>query len=216
MKMLMIGLALATLAAASFAATPEPGANKKTLIVAGGCFWCVEAIYEELKGVLDVESGYTGGKVKNPTYEQVCTGTTGHAEAVKITYDANVISSRDLLRIFFTTHDPTTLNRQGNDYGTQYRSAIFFSNEYERKVAQEIIDEVAKEKIYRDPIVTTLEPLKDYYPAESYHQNYFQTYENGSEAQRAKMNYGYCAAVIEPKVRKFREKYASKLRKGGE
>lgn len=214
MKMFMIGLAFATLAVASFAA-PAPAAQKKSIVIAGGCFWCVEAIYEDLKGVLDVESGYTGGTVKNPTYEQVCSGTTGHAEAVKITYDANIISSRDLLRIFFTTHDPTTLNAQGPDTGTQYRSAIFYSNEAEKKVAQEIIKQIADEKLYRDPIVTTLEPLKDYYKAEAYHQDYFKNYEKATPAKRSGMNARYCAAVIEPKVRKFREKYATKLRKGG-
>jgi peptide-methionine (S)-S-oxide reductase len=213
MKMLILGLTLATLAAAC-AAIPETPKTKE-IVLGGGCFWCVEAIYEDLKGVQAVESGYAGGFVKNPTYRQVCAGTTGHAEVVKITYDPGIISTRDILRIFFTTHDPTTLNRQGPDAGTQYRSVILFKDDEEKTLAQEVIKEVVDEQLYRNPIVTTLEPLKAYYPAEDYHQDYFEKFEKASESERAQMNAGYCAAIIEPKVQKFRQKYAAKLKKGG-
>lgn len=193
---------------------PTPPGSR-TLVLAAGCFWCVEAIFEELEGVSKVESGYTGGQVENPTYAQVCTGKTGHAEAVRITYDPKVIDADDILRIFFTTHDPTTLNRQGADVGTQYRSAIFYASEEEKARAQRIIAEVEKEGIWPGKIVTSLEPLSTFYLAEGYHQDYFRAYETGSEAERAGMNVGYCRAVIEPKVRKFREKYADKLKKKG-
>lgn len=192
--------------------TPAPEGSK-TLVVAGGCFWCVEAIYEELKGVSKVESGYAGGSIKNPTYEQVCTGISGHAEAVRITYDPKVISEDDLLHIFFTTHDPTTLNRQGSDVGTQYRSAVFYSSDEEKALAKKVMDEVNAEKIWKDPIVTTLEPLTEFYVAENYHQDYYNKFENGSDSVKSEMNSGYCRAVIEPKVRKFRAKYADKLKK---
>ncbi len=194
---------------------PEPVSNGKTksIVLAGGCFWCVEAVYEELKGVVSVESGYAGGAVPNPTYSEVCTGKTGHAEVVKVTYDPGVISSDDILHIFFTTHDPTTLNRQGNDVGTQYRSAIFFASDEEKALAERVKADVEREKIWKDPIVTTIEPLKNYSRAEDYHQNYFQRYEKASDSERAGMNAGYCRVVIEPKVRKFREKYESKLKK---
>lgn len=191
----------------------KPMEGTETLVVAGGCFWCVEAIYEDLKGVVSVESGYTGGAVPNPTYQQVCEGTTGHAEAVKVTYDPKVVSADDLLHIFLTTHDPTTLNRQGPDVGTQYRSAIFYKSDAEKALAQKVIDEVNKEKVFNAPIVTTVEKLDVFYPAESYHQNYFEKYEKASPAQRLEMNSGYCRAVIEPKVAKFRAKYAARLKK---
>lgn len=187
----------------------------KTLVVGGGCFWCIEVIFEELKGVYDVESGYAGGDNPNVSYQDVCTGRTGHAEVIKISYDPKAISADDLLRLFFVVHDPTTLNRQGPDSGTQYRSVVFFSNEEERARAEKIKSEIAAAKLYKDPIVTTIEPLKVYVRAEEYHQDYFAKYERASPAERAKMNSGYCAAVIEPKVRKFRQKYAEKLRKGG-
>ena len=198
--------------------SPEPGEaavrpGDKSLVVAGGCFWCVEAIFEELRGVSKVESGYTGGKVKNPTYAQVCAGVTGHAEAVKVYYNPAEISADDLLRIFFTTHDPTTLNRQGPDSGTQYRSAIFFANEEEKARAERIIKEVGDAKIWSNPIVTTIEPLNEFYLAEDYHQNYFEAYENANELQRMRMNAGYCANIIEPKVAKFRKMYRDKLKK---
>jgi peptide-methionine (S)-S-oxide reductase len=194
-------------------ATKPPPPGSETLVLGGGCFWCTEAIYEELKGVETVESGYAGGMVANPTYEEVCSGNSGHAEVVKITFNPKEISAKDLLRIFFTVHDPTTLNRQGPDSGTQYRSVIFYSNDKEKALAQEVIDEVTKEKIWPNPIVTTLEPLKNYAKAEDYHQNYFDKYENSSDATRSSMNTGYCSLIIEPKVEKFRHKYADKLKK---
>ena len=169
----------------------------------GGCFWCVEAIFLELKGVLKVESGYAGGNTRNPTYEEVCSGTTGHAEVIQVTIDPKEISARDLLRIFFTTHDPTTLNRQGADVGTQYRSVILFYDGAQKKLAEEVIAEITRERIWPNKIVTTLEPYKAFYKAEDYHQNYYAR--NGNQM--------YCRAVIAPKVAKFREKYRSKLKK---
>lgn len=169
----------------------------------GGCFWCVEAIFTELKGVLKVESGYSGGTVKNPTYEQVCTGTTGHAEVIQVTFDNREVSAGDILRIFFTTHDPTTLNRQGADVGTQYRSVVLYRNPAQKKLAEEIIAEVTKERLYPNKIVTTLEPFQVFYKAEDYHQSYYAR--NGGAP--------YCRAVIAPKVAKFREKYRAKLKK---
>ena len=187
--------------------------DAESLVVAGGCFWCVETVFEELEGVYEVESAYVGGHVENPTYAQVCTGKTGHAEAIKIIYDKNKIAASDLLKIFLTTHDPTTLNRQGPDSGTQYRSAIFYRNAAEKALAEAAINEVTAAKIWPNPIVTTVEALTNYYRAEDYHQDYFARYEKASEAEKAGFNAGYCAVVIEPKVRKFREKYAAKLRK---
>src|SRR5688572_7310688 len=219
LEIAMIGVAVGAVALAAFGAG-EPEKQKemtkegdKELVVAAGCFWCVEAIFEELRGVSKVVSGYTGGKVPNPTYEQVCAGITGHAEAVKVYYDPAEVSADDLLRIFFTTHDPTTLNRQGPDTGTQYRSAIFYSNDEEKARAEKIIKEIADEKLWKDPIVTTVEPLKEFYLAEEYHQNYFDTYENANELQRMRMNSGYCRAIIEPKVAKFRQMYRDRLKK---
>jgi methionine-S-sulfoxide reductase len=188
-------------------------ANAQSLIVAGGCFWCLESMYEQLKGVYFVESGYAGGSPKGATYEEVSSGGTGHAEAVKIVFDPKQISAEDLLRVFFTTHDPTTLNRQGPDSGTQYRSAIFFSTATEKTRAEKIRTEM--QRYWKDKIVTTIEPLKNYSRAEEYHQNYYEKYEKATDAQRATMNAGYCAAIIEPKVRKFREHYLAKLKKQG-
>lgn len=211
-KLLLAALGVASLFASVEAQTPAK-AETQTVVVAGGCFWCLEVIFEELKGVDKVESGYAGGARPNPTYEQVCTGTTGHAEVIKITFKPSVISKRDLLRIFFTIHDPTTLNRQGPDSGTQYRSAIFFTDAAEKQLALDVIDEITKEKIWPNKIVTTVEPLLNYTRAEEYHQDYYAKYEKASEAERMKMNAGYCAAIIEPKVQKFREKFA-KYRKG--
>lgn len=195
------------------AASTSPAAGDKTLVVAAGCFWCVEAIFEELRGVSKVESGYTGGKLPNPTYEQVCAGITGHAEAVRIYYNPAEISADDLLRIFFTTHDPTTLNRQGPDSGTQYRSAIFYSSDEEKLRGEKIIKEIDEAQIWSNPIVTTLEPLNEFYIAEEYHQNYYRAYEDGNDVQRMRMNGGYCTAVIQPKVVKFRKMYRDKLKK---
>jgi len=186
--------------------------DAQTLVVAGGCFWCVEVLLEELKGVYAVESGYAGGRVPNPTYEEVCSGMTGHAEVVKVFFNPKEISAEDILRVFFTTHDPTTLNRQGNDSGTQYRSAVFYSNPEEKTRAEKIRSEMGK--IWKDAIVTTIEPLINYSRAEEYHQDYYAKYEKATPEQREKMNGGYCAAIIEPKVRKFREKYLKLLKKG--
>lgn len=186
--------------------------KKETLVIAGGCFWCVEGVLEQLIGVESVESGYAGGTTKNPTYKDVCSGETGHAEVVKVTFDPAKITAKDLLRIFFTVHNPTTLNQQGGDYGTQYRSAIFFRTPEEKALAESVIKEVTEAKIWRDKIVTSLEPLKDYYVAEDYHQDYFKKYETASPAERSTMNSGYCQVVIAPKVLEFRKKYASRLK----
>jgi methionine-S-sulfoxide reductase len=177
------------------------------LVVGGGCFWCVEAVLEDLKGVYAVESGYAGGPA-NASYSNMGRG----AEVVKVFYDSKKVSAEDLLRAFFVSHDPTTLNRQGPDTGTQYRSVVFYASEAERARARKIIGEVAK--VYSNPIVTTLEPLKNYVRAEEYHQNYYQKFEKATPEQRASMNAGYCTAIIEPKVRKFRERYFEKLKKG--
>ncbi len=219
LEIAMIGVAIGAVALAALGSNgPEQQKemskeNDKELVVAAGCFWCVEAIFEELRGVSKVVSGYSGGKLPNPTYEQVVSGITGHAEAVKVYYNPAEVSADDLLRIFFTTHDPTTLNRQGPDSGTQYRSAIFYSNDEEKERAQRIIKEISDEKIWKDPIVTAVEPLKEFYLAEEYHQNYYDTFENSNELQRMRMNAGYCRAVIEPKVAKFRQMYRDKLKK---
>jgi len=178
-------------------------AGKEVATLAGGCFWCTEAIFKELRGVEQVTPGYAGGHVPSPTYEQVCTGTTGHAEAVQIIFDPRVISYADLLRIFLTTHDPTTLNRQGADVGTQYRSAIFTHTPDQARVAREIIAEFTKARVYDDPIVTEVRPFTCFYPAEEYHRDYFAR----------NPDKGYCRLVIAPKVAKFREKYRDRLRR---
>jgi peptide-methionine (S)-S-oxide reductase len=167
-----------------------------------GCFWCTEAIFQQLKGVETVLPGYTGGTVKNPSYKEVCTGTTGHAEAIQITYDPSVISYRELLDVFFYTHDPTTLNRQGADVGTQYRSAIFYHNQEQQKDAQTIIAQLTAEGVYADPIVTEISALDVFYQAEDYHRNYYNN----------NKNQGYCRAVINPKLDKFMKKYGSKTK----
>jgi peptide-methionine (S)-S-oxide reductase len=176
----------------------------ETAVLAGGCFWCVEAVFQQLNGVDHVESGYTGGTIINPTYEQVCEGTTGHAEVIKIWYDPAVITFPELLEVFFKTHDPTTLNRQGADVGTQYRSAIFYSNEEEKKISEEIISDLNASGYYADKIVTTLEPLKEYYPAENYHQNYFN---------RVGDQNPYCQMVVKPKLEKFEKIFKDKIKK---
>lgn len=173
----------------------------ETATFGAGCFWCVEAIFQDLKGVESVASGYSGGKVKNPTYREVCTGTTGHAEVIQIHFDPKVISFENLVRVFFTTHDPTTLNRQGADTGTQYRSAIFYHNEEQKEIAERMKKEFAP-TIWDDPIVTEISPSADFYIAEDYHQNYFKD----------NPNQGYCRIVINPKVKKFREMYADWLK----
>lgn len=204
------------LLAFSLAASFSGATATKSIVVGGGCFWCVEGQFEMLEGVTNVESGYAGGPKPNPTYDEVCTGRSGHAEVIKVSYDPSKISATDLLNIFFAAHDPTTLNRQGNDVGSQYRSVIFYSTPEEKALAERIRDHVDKEKIWKDPIVTTIEPLKNYARAEEYHQDYFEKFMRGDVQVRARMNGGYCTAVVEPKVRKFREKYASRLKKKGE
>jgi peptide-methionine (S)-S-oxide reductase len=165
----------------------------------GGCFWCLEAVYQQIQGVKTVVSGYAGGAGPNPSYEAVCTGTTGHAEIVDIEFDPQVIGYRDLLEIFFVIHDPTTLNYQGNDHGTQYRSVIFTHSNEQLKIAHEVVKELEISKIYRNPVVTQIEAAPTIYPAEDYHQNYFQQHPNQ----------GYCAFVVAPKLEKFRTKFQS-------
>ncbi|MBI4212923.1 MAG: peptide-methionine (S)-S-oxide reductase MsrA [Chloroflexi bacterium] len=171
--------------------------------LAGGCFWCLEAVYELLRGVDKVRSGYAGGTVPDPTYEQVCSGTTGHAEAVQIAFDPKEISYRDLLHVFFTIHDPTTLNRQGADVGTQYRSAIFYHSPEQQEDAKSAIVGITDDRLYRDPIVTEVAPATEFYEAEAYHQEYFRS--NPSQP--------YCTIVIAPKVAKARAHFLEKLKK---
>jgi peptide-methionine (S)-S-oxide reductase len=170
----------------------------------GGCFWCLEAVYQELQGVEKVVSGYAGGSVPDPSYRQVCTGNTGHVEVVQLSFDPEQISFREILEVFFTIHDPTTLNRQGADVGTQYRSAIFYHDESQRQIAEEMIAELDAADIWPHPIVTELSPLDVFYEAEDYHQDYYQ--QNGNQP--------YCRIVISPKVAKFRQKFAAKRKTG--
>ncbi|MGE5097328.1 MAG: peptide-methionine (S)-S-oxide reductase MsrA [Betaproteobacteria bacterium] len=172
--------------------------------LAGGCFWCLEAVFDQMKGVESVESGYMGGTTPNPSYEDVCTGRTGHAEVVRVTFDPGQLSYRDLLSVFFTIHDPTTRDRQGNDQGTQYRSAIFFHSPEQKRIAEEVIERLDAEKLWSAPIVTQVVPASAFYIAEDYHQEYFQ---------RVGASNPYCSYVIEPKVAKFRRKFAERLRK---
>ena len=179
--------------------------NAKKLEVAtlgGGCFWCTEALFTQLKGVENVQPGYSDGKTENPTYEQVCTGKTGHAETVQINFDPTVISYKEILQIFFSTHDPTTLNRQGADVGTQYRSIILYHNEEQRRIAEEVIKEITEEKAFEKPIVTQLEPLKIFYKAEDYHKDYFKRHPDQA----------YCSLLIAPKITKFQKLYLNKLK----
>lgn len=176
-------------------------ANYQVATLAGGCFWCLEAVYTELKGVIKSVSGYSGGSVPDPSYRQVCGGATGHAEVVQVTFDAQQISFKELLEVFFTIHDPTTLNRQGNDVGTQYRSAIFYHDEDQKAIAGEVIKEIEAAGIWGRPIVTEVVPFTVFYPAEEYHQDYFKN----NPAQP------YCQVIIAPKVAKFRQKYAARL-----
>ena len=171
----------------------------ETATLGGGCFWCLEAVYQELKGVQHVESGYAGGQVAKPRYEQVCEGTTGHAEVVQVQFDTGVVSYREILEIFFTIHDPTTLNRQGNDVGTQYRSVIYYHDAAQRETASHVIAEMAN--VWDAPIVTELAPLPEYYKGEEYHQNYF----------RQNPMQGYCAYIVAPKVAKFRKTFSDRL-----
>ncbi len=176
--------------------------DREVATLAGGCFWCLEAAFGQLRGVERVESGYSGGTVPNPSYEDVCTGTTGHAEVVQITFDPGVVSYSDLLHVFFTIHDPTTLNRQGGDVGTQYRSAIFYHSPAQKAEAERVIAELQAEKVWEDPIVTEVRPLAQFYPAEEYHRDYF----------RRNPNQGYCRAVVAPKVAKVRKLYFDRLK----
>jgi len=176
--------------------------NNSVAVFGGGCFWCTEAVFDELQGVRSVVSGYAGGKTKNPDYQQVCMGITGHAEVIKVEFDPGEISFRDLLTVFFATHDPTTLNRQGNDVGTQYRSAIFYADEKQKEVAALFIKELDAAKAFRNPIVTTLEPLTEFYAAEDYHQKY---YANNSYQP-------YCQLTIPPKLNKLHKQFAALLK----
>ena len=177
--------------------------RREIATLAGGCFWCLEAVYLELRGVLGVQSGYAGGHIPHPSYELVCTGTTGHAEVVQVTFDPDEVSYRDLLDVFFTIHDPTTLNRQGNDVGTQYRSAIFYHSAEQKAEAERTIAELAAERVWDDSIVTEVEPLTEFYPAEEYHRDYFRLHPDQA----------YCRAVIAPKVAKARKAYFEKLKR---
>ena len=176
--------------------------QRETATLAGGCFWCLEAAFQDLKGVETVQSGYAGGRVANPSYEDVCTGTTGHAEVVQLTFDPQIVTFEDLLHVFFTIHDPTTLNRQGADVGTQYRSAIFYHSPEQKATAERVIAELQAGKLWDEPVVTELKPLGAFYPAEEYHRDYF----------RRNPNQGYCRAVIAPKVAKVRKLYFDRLK----
>jgi peptide-methionine (S)-S-oxide reductase len=176
--------------------------KKEVATLGGGCFWCLEAVYEQLRGVDKVESGYAGGTLANPTYRQVCEGDTGHAEVVQVTFDPAVVSYREVLEVFFALHDPTTLNRQGADVGTQYRSVIFYHSPEQRRVAEQVMADLTAAKLWDGPFVTQLVPFDKFYPGEDYHQHYYQ--QNPGQP--------YCQAVISPKVAKFRKQFAKKLR----
>ncbi len=178
-------------------------ANYQVATLAGGCFWCLEAVFDEVKGVVSVESGYAGGQIKNPSYKAVCSGMTGHAEVVQVTFDPNVVSYRDLLNVFFAIHDPTTLNRQGADVGTQYRSAIFYHDDEQKAIAEEVIGELNAQEIWDSPIVTEVTKFDKFYMAENYHQEYFVN--NPYQP--------YCQAVVAPKVAKFRKHFLDMLKK---
>ena len=180
-------------------------ATSETATLGGGCFWCLEAVYEEMRGVLSVESGYMGGHLPNPDYHTVCTGRSGHVEVVQVTFDPAVASYRDILEVFFAIHDPTSLDRQGNDAGAQYRSVIFYHDDAQRDAAREIIRELDAERAWPRPIVTEVRPAATFYLAEDYHQEYF----------RHNPQQPYCAFVVSPKVKKFREKFATRLRRPG-
>jgi peptide-methionine (S)-S-oxide reductase len=181
----------------------EVPAGKEVATLGGGCFWCLEAVYDDLKGVEAVESGYMGGDVRNPSYKQVCSGDTGHAEVVRVTFDPTVISFRDVLEVFFVIHDPTTLNQQGNDIGTQYRSAIFYHSPEQQRVARDVIGQLERDKVYSNPIVTEVTPASEFWIAEDYHQEYF----------RNNLGQPYCMWVVAPKVQKFRKHFLAKVKK---
>jgi peptide-methionine (S)-S-oxide reductase len=178
------------------------GSAREVATLGGGCFWCLEAVYQELRGVEKVESGYSGGEVPNPTYRQVCSETTGHAEVVQVTFDPDEVSYKDILEVYFTIHDPTTLNRQGADVGTQYRSVIFYHDEEQKRIAEEVISDLEKERIWKSPIVTEVAPFDKFYVAEDYHQDYFRN--NGFQP--------YCQVIIAPKVAKFRKQHLERLK----
>ena len=178
-------------------------AGREVATLAGGCFWCLEAVYDEVKGVDSVESGYMGGHNARPTYEQVCSGETGHAEVVQVTFDPSIVSYKELLEVFFVIHDPTTRDRQGNDVGTQYRSAIFYHSADQKRVAEQTIRELDAQKVFDAPIVTQLQPAETFYPAENYHQEYFQR--NSSQP--------YCQFVVAPKLAKFRRKFLDRVKR---
>ncbi|MDM0030712.1 peptide-methionine (S)-S-oxide reductase MsrA [Variovorax sp. J22P271] len=180
----------------------SPSSPTETIVLGGGCFWCTEAVFDRVQGVLDVESGYSNGQTVNPSYEQVCTGRTGHSEVVKVTFDPAEISLHEILEIFFVVHDPTTLDRQGNDVGTQYRSGIYYLDAAQKQVAEDVIREIGESKTYRSPIVTEVEPLANYSAAEAYHQDYFLN----------NPNQGYCAFVVGPKVEKFQKTFAARVK----
>jgi peptide-methionine (S)-S-oxide reductase len=182
---------------------PTPSSQTETIVLGGGCFWCTEAVFDRVQGVVDVESGYSNGETLNPSYEQVCTGRTGHVEVVKVVFDPAQITLREILEVFFVVHDPAALNRQGNDVGTQYRSGIYTTNDAQKQVAQEVIREIEASKTYRSPIVTEVVPLSHYSTAEAYHQDYFLN----------NPNQGYCAFVVGPKVEKFQKTFAARLKK---
>ena len=177
-------------------------ANTESIVLGGGCFWCTEAVFDRVQGVTDVESGYANGQTVNPSYEQVCTGRTGHNEVVKLEFDQAEISLREILEIFFVVHDPTTLNRQGNDVGTQYRSGIYTTSDAQKEVAQGVIREITDSKTYKSPVVTEVVPLANYSTAEAYHQDYFLN----------NPNQGYCAFVVGPKVAKFQKTFAARVK----
>jgi peptide-methionine (S)-S-oxide reductase len=181
----------------------DPQPHREVATLAGGCFWCLEAVFDDLKGVDQVDSGYSGGTVPHPSYRQVCAGTTGHAEVVQITFDPRVVSFKELLQVFFTIHDPTTLNRQGSDVGTQYRSAIYYHTPEQKATAEQVIKEITAAKIWPSPIVTEVTPFSAFYKAEDYHQEYFKV--NGEQP--------YCRAVVAPKVAKFRKQFGDRLKR---
>jgi len=195
----LILLVITTLFMNSFS---EQNKNVEQATLGGGCFWCTEAIFLRLNGVEEVKSGYSGGKIKNPSYREVCTGRTGHAEVIQITFDPKIISFAEILEVFFATHDPTTLNRQGNDIGTQYRSVIFYHNEEQKKIAEKVLSLLEKDKVYDNPVVTEITPFSNFYLAEDYHNNYFE--QNPAQP--------YCQFVIAPKVEKFQKIFKEKLK----
>ena len=178
-------------------------ANLQTIVLGGGCFWCTEAVYKEVRGVTDVESGYSNGDTERPSYEEVCTGRTGHNEVVKLTYDPQQVSTRQILEIFFVVHDPTQVNRQGNDVGTQYRSGIYYTTPEQKEVAEGLIRQMSQEKLFGRPVVTEVQAMRNYWPAEAYHQDFFE--KNPTQ--------GYCLAVAAPKVAKFRKTFVELTRR---